>query len=324
MSKLIKPKRKSEPKPKRKPKPMSETISVPVFESGSESTSETMTEPGIAVIIPTYNRCHMLRRALNSVQQQTFKAAEICVVDDGSDDDTVAMLAEEFPGVMLVQQANRGVSAARNAGVQATRSDWLAFLDSDDEWFPDKLEQQIIAWQHNQDYRLVHCNEIWIRRGHRVKQKRKHSKAGGDIFKQCLPQCAVSPSAVLLQRSLLAEVGGFDELLPACEDYDLWLRICAHYPVLFIEEPLLRKHGGHDDQLSRKHWGMDRFQVHALDKLLDNHALSEEQVMASKKTLIEKCQILQQGAMKHDNEEVKQLVAALMHKHELHYYASNG
>lgn len=282
-----------------------------------------MSEPGIAVIIPTFNRCHLLRRALDSVLQQIYQAEEICVVDDGSDDGTAAMLAAEFPEVTLVQQANRGVSAARNAGVRATQSSWLAFLDSDDEWFPEKLEQQIIAWQNNPDYRLVHCNEIWVRRGRRVKQKRKHSKAGGDIFKQCLPHCAVSPSAVLLQRSLLAEVGGFDELLPACEDYDLWLRICAHYPVLFIEEPLLRKHGGHADQLSRKYWGMDRFQAHALDKLLDNHELSDEQIMASKQTLTEKCQILLRGARKHDNEEVKQLVAALMHKHELHVYASN-
>ena len=283
-----------------------------------------MTEPSIAVIIPTYNRCHLLRRALTSVLQQTYKATEICVVDDGSDDATAVMLAEEFPEVKLVQQANRGVSAARNAGVRATQSSWLAFLDSDDEWFPDKLEQQVTGWQNNQEYRFVHCNEVWIRRGHRVKQKRKHTKAGGDIFKQCLPHCAVSPSAVLLQRSLLAEVGGFDELLPACEDYDLWLRICAHYPVLFIEEPLLRKHGGHDDQLSRKYWGMDRFQVHALDKLLDNHELSQEQLIASKQTLLEKCQILLQGARKHDNEEVKELVVAMLHKHELHVWSSNS
>ena len=257
----------------------------------------------IAVIIPTYNRSHTLRRALDSVNNQTVRPSEICVVDDGSTDETEQLLSRHYPQVNYVYQSNAGVSSARNAGVALTRGHWLAFLDSDDEWMPNKLERQLQEINSNNTFPLVHCDEIWIRNGVRVNAMHKHQKAGGEIFERCLPLCVISPSAVMIKRHLFEEVGGFDESLPACEDYDLWLRICSRYPVLYIEEALLRKYGGHDDQLSRQYWGMDRFRVKALVTLLNTGNLRPQQTQLTRAMLVNKCEILVQGAEKRGNKE---------------------
>ncbi len=257
----------------------------------------------IAVIIPTYNRSHTLRRALDSVNNQTVRPSEICVVDDGSTDETEQLLSRHYPQVNYVYQNNAGVSSARNAGVALTRGHWLAFLDSDDEWMPNKLERQLQEINGNNTFPLVHCDEIWIRNGVRVNAMHKHQKAGGEIFERCLPLCVISPSAVMIKRRLFEEVGGFDESLPACEDYDLWLRICSRHPVLYIEEALLRKYGGHDDQLSRQHWGMDRFRVKALVTLLNTGNLRPQQTQLTRAMLVNKCEILAQGAGKRGNKE---------------------
>jgi glycosyltransferase involved in cell wall biosynthesis len=195
------------------------------------------------------------------------------------------------------------VSKARNFGVEHSRGGWLAFLDSDDEWLPEKLERQWAALQQQPEYRLCHTEEIWIRNGKRVNPMNKHAKYGGHIFDYCLPLCAMSPSSVLIRRDLLEQTGGFDEQLPACEDYDLWLRICAKNPVLFIDQPLLKKYGGHPDQLSKKHWGMDRFRVYALEKILHSGTLDDQQRAAATATLLEKCEILANGASKRGNRE---------------------
>ena len=226
-----------------------------------------MNEHSIAVVIPTYNRLHTLKRAIQSVLSQQRPPDEIIVVDDGSTDGTQTWLSTLDSGIRVITQQNRGVSAARNVGIAAARSQWLALLDSDDEWLPAKLERQLQSVDSSTQ--LCHTDEIWIRNGVRVNPHKKHKKRGGFIFSYCLPMCAISPSSVLMRKSLFDAVGLFDESLPACEDYDLWLRICSQYPVVYVDEPLLKKYGGHDDQLSRKHWGMDRFRVKALQKLID-------------------------------------------------------
>lgn len=271
----------------------------------------------IAVIIPTFNRRERLCAALDSVLAQTCPADEICVVDDGSRDGTADMLRQRYPDVHCLVQENRGVSAARNAGVRATHSQWLAFLDSDDVWMPDKLARQREAWQKESSYQLVHCDEIWVRNGVRVNPMRKHAKAGGNVFRKCLPLCVISPSAVLLTRELFTGAGGFDETLPACEDYDLWLRICCTWPVLFVNQPLLSKFGGHDDQLSRRYWGMDRFRVRALVKLLDTGMLSAEQAHAARAMLRKKCRILINGARKRGNTKLLDDMLDLQHKYSM-------
>ena len=257
----------------------------------------------VSVIIPTHNRCQLLRRALLSVYKQTVQADEIIVIDDGSTDGTREMLGKEFPDIKYTFQENAGVSSARNLGVRQAKGDWLAFLDSDDEWLPDKLEKQLASLENNPEMRICHSDEIWKRDGVRVNAMNKHNKKGGWIFQYCLPLCAMSPSSIIIHRSVFAQVGLFDIALPACEDYDLWLRITARYPVLFIDQPLIVKYGGHDDQLSSKYWGMDRFRIAALEKILVEDCLAIEDQRAAALMLIKKVSIYLQGAKKRNKQE---------------------
>ena len=257
----------------------------------------------VSVIIPTHNRCQLLRRALLSVYKQTIQAEEIIVIDDGSTDGTEEMLGKEFPDVKYTFQENAGVSAARNLGIRQAKGEWLAFLDSDDEWLPEKLEKQLASLENNPEMRICHSDEIWKRDGVRVNAMNKHNKKGGWIFQHCLPLCAMSPSSIIIHRSIFAQVGLFDIALPACEDYDLWLRITARYPVLFIDQPLIVKYGGHDDQLSSKYWGMDRFRIAALEKILVEDCLAIEDQRAAALMLIKKVSIYLQGAKKRNKQE---------------------
>ncbi|MBV53424.1 MAG: glycosyl transferase [Coxiellaceae bacterium] len=259
--------------------------------------------PQISVIIPTHNRAMSLSRALDSVFNQSFTAFECLVIDDASTDQTLELLAT-YPKVAVTSLAHQsGVSAARNAGICQAKGEWLAFLDSDDEWLPDKLARQMALIKDSPRPHWVHTEEIWIRSGVRVNPMKKHQKIGGDIYLACLPLCVVSPSSVLIHRSVIQSVGFFDESLPACEDYDLWLRIAAQFPILFEQEPCLIKYGGHADQLSRQHWGMDRFRVHALIKQLESERLPDRFRSATVATLKKKLQILLAGARKRQQHE---------------------
>jgi len=271
----------------------------------------------VSLIIPTYNRCTSLKKALDSVLQQSVLANEIIVVDDGSTDATAKMLMTYFPRVIYIKQENKGVSAARNTGIRQAKSEWISFLDSDDTWLKNKLEAQLAALRQASDIKVCHTEEIWIRHGIRVNAMNKHKKTGGWIFKQCLPLCAMSPSSILIHRSVFDDIGLFDENLPACEDYDLWLRISAKYPVLFLEQPLVNKYGGHEDQLSHKHWGMDRFRIQALDNLLQNSQLSEENYLAAQLMLIKKARIFQKGALKRGKIESANYYQELINQYEV-------
>ena len=258
----------------------------------------------VSVIIPTFNRIEVLPRAINSVIKQGLDNMEIIVVDDGSTDGSSDLVRNQYPGIKLIIQKNLGVSSARNTAIKQAQGQWIALLDSDDEWLDGKLVAQLSKLAETQ-LKICHTEEIWIRNGVRVNQMNKHAKSGGYIFKQCLPLCAMSPSSIIIHRSVFEHVGGFDESFPACEDYDLWLRICALYEVAFLETPFIRKYGGHDDQLSRQYWGMDRFRVNALDKLLNRtdftDQLSCENQDAAIAMLLKKIKILLKGAIKHNN-----------------------
>ncbi|MFQ5525800.1 MAG: glycosyltransferase family 2 protein [Thermoanaerobaculia bacterium] len=252
----------------------------------------------VAVVIPTHNRMELLARALRSVRSQSLAPSEVIVVDDGSEDGTAAMVAEEFPEVKLLSQPQSGVSAARNRGIATAESDWLAFLDSDDEWLPNKLEVQMDALGRERRMRLCHCEEIWVRDGRRVNPSRRHAKSGGRIFRNCLPLCAISPSAAIVHRSAFEDIGGFDESLPACEDYDFWLRFTASNPVLFVGRALLIKHGGHRDQLSRATKALDRYRIRALVKLLEDTELEPGDRRAAIETLLGKIDVYRAGVLK--------------------------
>jgi len=260
----------------------------------------------VSVVIPTYNRASMISRAIDSVLAQRFidlnYKLELIVIDDGSDDNTRELITEKYPQVIYCRQDNQGVSAARNLGLRKARMQWIALLDSDDEWLPDKLQSQFECLDESR-LKVCHTNEIWVRDGVRVNQMRKHAKTGGWIFQYCLPLCAMSPSSILLHRDIFDEVGGFNEALPACEDYDMWLRIAARYEVAYIDKPLIYKYGGHDDQLSKQYWGMDRFRVIALDAILSTD-LEKKDRQAAINMLVKKLKILLLGAHKHKNSEL--------------------
>ena len=258
----------------------------------------------VSVIIPTYNRADFLKEAIDSVLAQTYRDIEVVVVDDGSTDHTGEILAAYGAQVIPLFQENQGVSSARNLGIRSSSGTYVALLDSDDYWLPQKLEQQIAIMESQPGLQVCHTEEIWIRRGVRVNPKKKHQKYSGDIFPYCLPLCVISPSSVCIRRSLFATVGLFDEALPACEDYDLWLRITKTYPVHFIETPLLVKRGGHADQLSRKYWGLDRFRIQALEKLLNSGGLTKMQREETLQELRRKCEIMATGCLKrHKHDE---------------------
>ncbi len=273
----------------------------------------------VSVIIPTYNRAAVLPRALDSVLAQTHAAGEIIVIDDGSADETPHIMERDYGMVDYYYRENRGVSAARNSGIRKAAGEWLAFLDSDDEWLPNKLQMQVQRINGQPDCRIIHNEEIWIRDGARVNPMHRHRKYGGMIFEHCLPLCVISPSAVVIHRSVFDKVGLFDESLPACEDYDLWLRICALYPVEYIDDPLIIKYGGHQDQLSRQFWGMDRFRIKALVNIIDSGVLTPPQKSAAIHTLMAKCSIYANGAEKRRRwEEVSRYRNIMAHYGTMH------
>ena len=264
-----------------------------------------MTE--VSVIIPTYNREKFISECVQSVLAQTLPAREIIIVDDGSTDATYNILRDlgfnslgtKKNVLRYFFQQNRGVSSARNLGIKEARSEYIALLDSDDLWLKSKLDRQVSAFQnYTQSSRLCHTDEIWIRNGVRVNQHKKHKKHGGNVFQSCLKLCCISPSSAMMHRSVFEDFGFFDEDLPACEDYDFWLRYSAKEDVNFIDEPLIIKKGGHSDQLSGAHWGMDRFRIYSIEKILKEPDLTLVHKTEAIHEVILKLEILINGSQK--------------------------
>ena len=276
----------------------------------------------VSVIIPVYNRVKVIDRSINSVINQTYPINEIIVIDDGSSDGTYDLVKRNFPQVILKYQENKGVSNARNVGIKLAKSKWIAFLDSDDEWLPKKVEEQISLLNINLSFKICHTDEVWIRNQVRVNPMKKHRKYGGDIYNKCLPLCVISPSSIIIHKDIFNDIGLFDEELPVCEDYDMWLRICSKYSVLFLDQKLINKYGGHDDQLSKKYWGMDRFRLIALEKMIDNPNLNSTDRMATINMAIDKTRILQKGYIKHnhkiESQEISEKLIKLTSLNELY------
>ena len=254
--------------------------------------------PLVSVIIPTYNRAAVLDRSIRSVLGQTFRDFELIVVDDGSTDNTADVL-DGFAGKLsAVSQANHGVSSARNLGIVKSSGALVAFLDSDDEWAPDKLARQVARHtDHHEDF-ACHTDEVWFRNGKEVVQKNIHRKQGGRFFERALERCLISPSSVMISRRLLDRTGWFDENLPAAEDYDLWLRITAFYEVEFVPEPLVLKYGDAPDQLSRMTPAIDRFRIRAILKILSMPELRQDYRDAAVRELTRKCRVVASGCLK--------------------------
>ena len=258
--------------------------------------------PIVSVIIPTFNRWPLVGEAVESVLAQSYSDYELIVVDDGSTDDTRKNLASVDSRLRLLTIPRSGVAAARNFAVSRALGRYVAFLDSDDLWRVKKLEVQTAYMEQNPESHICQTEEIWMRNGKRVNPKAKHQKPSGDIFLRCLEMCLVSPSAVMMTKQLFARFGGFDEGFPVCEDYELWLRIAVDYSIPLISEPFVVKRGGHLDQLSHSTWGMDRYRVLALQKLLRS-GLHGKRRAAAVEALWAKVAILAQGARKRGKEE---------------------
>jgi len=254
-------------------------------------------QPSVSVIIPTYNRGHLLPDAIDSVLAQDFSDYELIVVDDGSTDNTLTILDGYTNRVKVYRQTNQGVSAARNHGITVSSGEFIAFLDSDDLWLPQKLAVQFAFFNSTPEALICQTQETWIRNGVRVNPKKRHQKPSGRIFEKSLELCLVSPSAVMIRRRLFDSVGLFDESLPACEDYDLWLRISSRFPVYLIDKPLIVKKGGHADQLSGMK-GLDRFRIRALLKIIDSGLLTPAQQKAAVDVVKRKCAIYAGGCLK--------------------------
>jgi len=261
-------------------------------------------EKFISVIIPTFNRQLLLKKAIDSVMAQTYPYLELIVVDDGSDDNTPALVAGYSRNIVYIRQENKGPAAARNTGIRAARHDVLAFLDSDDWFTGDKLAKQLGAMQTNPSYAISHTQETWFRNGRILNQKAKHKKKGGNLFSQSLKLCAVSMSTVMIHRGIFDAYGFFDEEFRCCEDYEFWLRVSATREFLLVDQALTLKDGGRDDQVSSIYrTGMDKFRIRAIQKLLGTGRLAPKQARLAFAELSGKCRIYGNGCLKHGRTE---------------------
>jgi len=275
-----------------------------------------MNSYSVSIIIPTYNRGWIVRDAIDSVLGQTDTDFELVVVDDGSTDRTPEILDSYGDRLRVIRQANQGVSAARNRGIGDSSGPLIALLDSDDIWLPGKISVQVDFFKKNPAALICQTEEIWIRNGLRVNPGKRHRKPFGMIFEPSLELCLVSPSAVMVRRELFEKVGLFDESLPACEDYDLWLRVGCRYPVHLIGKPLTIKRGGHEDQLSRQS-SLDRYRIRSLVKLIESGRLSLPQCNAAVIALRKKCAVYANGCLKRGRLEEALHYTTLFRKYHL-------
>jgi len=200
--------------------------------------------PSVSVVIPAYNYGPFLGEAIESALAQTYQPLEVIVIDDGSTDNTPEVAASYGSRIRFVRTPNKGVSAARNAGIEISKGDLIAFVDADDRWLPNKLEIQIPHFLSDPAVGLVHAgNRVFDNEtAATLCEPPVDSTASLHDLLKC---CAVSASAVVVPRRIFKETGGFDERLAGGEDWDMWLRIAAGYKVISHREVLVevRSHG---------------------------------------------------------------------------------
>jgi len=210
-----------------------------------------MSIPGlVTTVIPTYNRREELPRAIDSALAQAGVDQEILVVDDGSTDGTADMLRQRYGDrVRCIRRANGGVSSARNLGMREARGEFIALLDSDDEWLPAKLGKQLALLRAHPDWGMVLCDVQRVdpeRRPTDVLRRREAIPRDGDVLLSVLRMPSLVPASVLMRRSVFDTVGGFDESLRTAEDIDFHLRVAAQFGIGVVEEPLVLAMRGHE------------------------------------------------------------------------------
>ncbi len=217
----------------------------------------------IDVIIPVYNGKEFILKALQSVAAQTLLPASIIVVDDGSTDDTYAILSEYAKEskikIQIIQQENKGLSAARNIGIKNSIEEFIAFLDADDEWLPSKLEEQVLIFKHSnlENLGIVYCGYELIDKNNNLLKKNTlkiDPSIRGKIFEKILPANKIisSGSGVLIKKECFKKVGYFDESLKACEDWDMWLRLSQEYEFDYSNKILVKIRQHHQNMQKNK------------------------------------------------------------------------
>ena len=273
------------------------------------------TKPFFSIIIPTHNRAKFLKIAVESVLSQTFTDYELIIIDDGSTDKTQQMLAGfKDKRISYAYQAHQGVTKARNNGIRESAGEFICFLDSDDRFCQNKLEITYHHIQKQPQYKVFHSEEVWYRNGALLPQKAYHKKPSGDVFSAAVKLCCVSISTAAIQRKIFDQIGCFDENLPACEDYDFWLRVAAQFPIQLIPQHLTIKEGGQLDQQSKKYPAMDKFRIYALAKLLGQKKLSKKQYKIAYNELKNKCDIYFKGALKRGKKDEVKYYQGLIHR----------
>lgn len=249
----------------------------------------------ISVVISAFNSVKTLARAIDSVLLQSYKVSEIIVVDDGSNDAT-SEIAKMYPEVILLRQNNLGLSTARNNGVIIASSEWVAFLDSDDSWHPKKLAFQIAHHKKNPNSLVSYTDETWIRNNKDFPIPKKFRKQENAFFEDSLEHCNIATSSVLINKEYFEKVGGFDEKLEMCEDYDLWLRILKNDKIDLVPQKLINKYAIENDQLYTKYWAIDRWHIISLFKHAENILVRD--------VIISKCESLKMAALKYKDEKL--------------------
>jgi glycosyltransferase involved in cell wall biosynthesis len=238
--------------------------------------------------MPVYNGAKYLRPALDSVLAQTYAPIEIVAVDDGSTDESAEVLAGYGPRLVMLRQANAGVSAARNTGIQAARGEFIAFLDQDDWWLPEKVARQVALFTADERLGLVHTafeQFSTLKNGYvdTVYDTRNSSLLHGRCYQQLLLGNAIFNSTVMIRAAILGRAGVFNTAMTGntCQDYDLWLRIARHEPLAYISDKLavLRLHG---EQGTWNRRAMLGDELHLLERTLGPEGLGTTPVMRAR------------------------------------------
>lgn len=232
-------------------------------------------QPQVSVVIPTYNCSAYLAEAVESVLAQTFRDFEVLVIDDGSTDDTAAVMRRYGPPVRYIRQSNRGVAVARNHGIEQSRGRYVAFLDADDTWLPHKLERQLAALAEQPACRACYSAFVNVSSDRRPLGVTRSERQGSALQDLLLRGNVIgTPSTVLCERSLTLAVGGFDPLLSLGADWDMWIRLGAFTEFFYVDEPLVwyRLHG---TNMSRDATLLERDSLRVLQKGFAMPALPE-------------------------------------------------
>jgi len=251
----------------------------------------------ISVIIPAFNAVSTLSRTIDSVLAQSYGADEIIVVDDGSSDAT-SEVAKMYSEVILLRQKRMGAASALNNGAMMASNEWIAFLEAADTWHPDKLQEQVACLRKSRHTKVICTDQTLVRGGREVDTAEKSQKPQEIPFDNCLSGCNMALSSLLIEKKLFDRLGGFDESMECCEDYDLWLRIMQEEKIAMIERKLVNSYGDAGDRSSCGEKETARFRVKALEKHLEgvhDAAVREE--------LIRTLRVLAEGAKKDAKEE---------------------